>query len=137
MANLVWGRPLAVDPDILESRERERWVEVLSTYIVEAGLPVVTLIEGSADRRQAWRRVFGARRAKTLRNRARAFKRYRTWLETVRGRTWPARVSDVTDFLEERAKDGCGFSVPGLQPSRCLSLWGVFPRKTGFLRMRQ
>ena len=38
------------DPDILESRERERWVEVLSTYIVEAGLPVVTLIEGSADR---------------------------------------------------------------------------------------
>ena len=101
------------DPDILESRERERWVEVLSTYIVEAGLPVVTLIEGSADRRQAWKRVFGARRAKTLRNRARAFKRYRTWLETVRGRTWPARVSDVTDYLEERAKDGCGFSVPG------------------------
>ena len=76
-------------------------------------LPVVTLIEGSADRRQACRRVFGSRRAKTLRNRARAFKRYRTWLETVRGRSWPARVSDVTDYLEERAKDGCGFSVPG------------------------
>ena len=71
------------------------------------------MIEGSEDRRQAWRRVFGTRRAKTLRNRARAFKRFRVWLETVRGRLWPARVSDITDFLEERAKDGCGFSVPG------------------------
>ncbi|CAE7612304.1 unnamed protein product [Symbiodinium sp. CCMP2592] len=101
------------DPDILESRERERWVEVLSTYILDAQLPVVALIEGSEDRRQAWRRVFGARRAKTLRNRARSFKHYRMWLETVRGLAWPSRVSDVTDFLEERSKDGCGFSVPG------------------------
>ncbi|CAE7272830.1 unnamed protein product [Symbiodinium sp. CCMP2592] len=99
------------DPDILESRERERWVEVLSTYIIDAQLPVVALIEGSEDRRQAWRRVFGARRAKTLRNRARSFKHYRMWLETVRGLAWPSRVSDVTDFLEERSK--CGFSVPG------------------------
>ena len=101
------------DPDILETRERDRWVEVMSGFITEAQLPVVALIEGSEDRRQAWRRVFGTRRAKTLRNRARAFKRFRIWLETVRGRTWPARVSDITDFLEERAKDGCGFSVPG------------------------
>ena len=100
------------DPDILETRERDRWVEVMSGFITEAQLPVVALIEGSEDRRQAWRRVFGTRRAKTLRNRARAFKRFRIWLETVRGRTWPARVSDITDFLEERAKDGCGFSVP-------------------------
>eukprot|EP00439_Symbiodinium_sp_Y106_P003704 s11140_g1.t1 len=113
--NIVVYALLAVeeDPDILESRERERWVEVLSTYIVEAGLPVVTLIEGSADRRQAWKRVFGARRAKTLRNRARAFKRI-AWTELCHSPAcWPARVSDVTDYLEERAKDGCGFSVPG------------------------
>ena len=33
------------DPDILETRERDRWVEVMSGLITEAQLPVVALIE--------------------------------------------------------------------------------------------
>ena len=123
------------DPDILETRERDRWVEVMSGFITEAQLPVVALIEGSEDRRQAWRRVFGTRRAKTLRNRARAFKRFRIWLETVRG----PPVFQISRIFWKRVQRMAVVSVC-LEIcwllSQCLSLWAAFLPGSVYQQMR-
>ena len=60
------GNPLQVAEE-----ERVRWANNLAQYIIEAKLPVVAMILESEDQQRSWARIFGSRRAKTLRNRAR------------------------------------------------------------------
>jgi hypothetical protein len=91
------GNPLQVAEE-----ERVRWALTLSQYIIEAGLPVVSMIQETEDQRKGWCRIFGSRRAKTLRNRATTWKRYYIWLVLNRVRHWPKQLGDVTDYLEVR-----------------------------------
>ena len=101
------GNPLQVAED-----ERVRWAMVLAEFITEAKLPVVTMVQGSEDVQRSWSRIFGSRRAKTLRNRATTWKRFYIWLLLNRGRSWPTQVGDVMDYLEGRIQDGCGPAAP-------------------------
>ena len=57
--------------------------------IKEACLPVVYQIEQLDNQNIAWERIFGSRRSKTLRNRFRAWKKYRMWLVASTGVVWP------------------------------------------------
>ncbi|CAE7229727.1 unnamed protein product [Symbiodinium sp. CCMP2592] len=100
------------DPEQLEQQERGRWQHVLAGYIEEADLPVMELIRSSETPSQVWSRIFGSRRAKTLRNRAKTWKGFHLWLTLVKGTSWPQSVLDVTDYLEHRIAEGCGVSVP-------------------------
>ena len=101
------GNPLQVAEE-----ERVRWALVLSQFIVAADMPVVAMVRDAEDQRKAWARIFGSRRAKTLRNRATTWKRYYVWLLLNRCVHWPRRFSDVTDYLEGRMADGCGATAP-------------------------
>ena len=101
------GNPLQVAEE-----ERVRWALTLSQYIIEAKLPVLEMIQESDDQQKSWARIFGSRRAKTLRNRATTWKRYYIWLLLNRCRSWPTKVSDVVDYLEGRIADGCGPTAP-------------------------
>ena len=101
------GNPLQVAEE-----ERRRWALTLAQYIKAAELPVVEMIQQSEDQQKGWSRIFGSRRAKTLRNRATTWKRYYIWLLLNRMRHWPAQLSDVVDYLEGRIEDGCGPTAP-------------------------
>ena len=101
------GNPLQVAEE-----ERVRWAMVLADYIVAAEMPVVDMVKESEDQQKAWSRIFGSRRAKTLRNRATTWKKYYIWLQRNRVRAWPRSFSDVTDYLEGRIMDGCGATAP-------------------------
>ena len=106
-------RAEGIDPAVQEEEERVRWAQVLVQYLVAAELPVVKMMEGTTIDARPWLRIFGSRRAKTLRNRAQAWKLYHNWLSLVRGRCWPRHISDILDYLEGRLQDGCGVSIPG------------------------
>ena len=83
----------------VEEAERRRWVLELASFIEEAGLPVMTLFEDEITV-QLWERLFGARRARTLRNRPRAWKAYSIWSRMVYGRIWPANCAEVINYLQ-------------------------------------
>lgn len=101
------GNPLQVAEE-----ERMRWAMTLSQFIVAAELPVVDMVRESEDQQKSWGRIFGSRRAKTLRNRASTWKRYYIWLLLNRARHWPVKIGDVVDYLEGRIEDGCGPAAP-------------------------
>ena len=83
------------DPESAEQADRIRWIRVSVQFIVDAGLPVVSLVPDGAESGAVWVRLFVNRRAKTLRNRARCWKRYVEWLSLVRGISWPRHFADV------------------------------------------
>ena len=83
----------------LELAAREHWLSVLVGYIVEADLPICKVAASTSDSSAVMKRSFGIRRLKTLRNRARAWKKVRDWLIQFKGCPFPVDVSDMLDFL--------------------------------------
>ena len=83
----------------LESAAREQWLSVLVDYIVEADLPICKVAASTSDSSSVLKRSFGSRRLKTLRNRARAWKKVRDWLIQFKGNPFPTDVSDMLDYL--------------------------------------
>lgn len=95
-----------------EKRDRERYAMELAAIIEGAGLPVVAQIQQLDNPSKAWKRIFGNRRAKTLRNRLRAWSKYRQWLVAYSAREWPASVSDLIKYVEDRINEGCPRTLP-------------------------
>ena len=95
-----------------ELRDKERFALELATLIQEAALPVSLQIETLQDPKKAWFRIFGSRRSKTLRNRFRAWSRFRAWLIAYNGQCWPKDLGDVIAYVEENIENGCGISFP-------------------------
>ena len=62
-----------------ESESRVRFAVLLGGFVREAQLPVVAEIAALASPEAGWKRLFGTRRSKTLRNRYRAWKPFRDW----------------------------------------------------------
>jgi hypothetical protein len=73
----------------IEELERRRWATELSDYIQEANLPVATIISATHSPVESWMRLFGSKRAKTLRNRCRVWSRVRQWLLQVYSTPFP------------------------------------------------
>ena len=95
-----------------EAAELTRWTYELSVIIEEAGLPVAYQLAEMDDPEKGWRRIFGSRRAKTLRNRFRAWSRFRAWLVSASNRTWPSGIKDFVNYIEEGIKCGCARTLP-------------------------
>ena len=92
---------------------RERWAMELVVYIKESKLPCADRMEALGDGKQHWLRLFGNRRGKTLRNRARAWAPVREWLQVTYGAPWPKSPEVLLRYLEERqAIKEMGKSVP-------------------------
>ena len=86
----------------------------MSVIIEEAGLPVTYQIAAMDNPEKGWRRIlFGSRRAKTLRNRFRAWVRFRSWLVSAANRTWPRGIQDLVNYVEEGMSFGCARTMPG------------------------
>ena len=58
-------------------------------------------------------RCAGASRARTIRLRVRAWRKVRDFLQALHGVPWPATAAQVVDYLEMRAGEPCGRTVPG------------------------
>ncbi|CAE8593862.1 unnamed protein product [Polarella glacialis] len=86
-----------------EELERIRWALQLAEYIQEAGLPVVASVEATANPMETWKRLFGSRRARTLRNRSRSWRPVREYLLVATGSPWPLGVWALIDYLESLA----------------------------------
>ena len=62
---------------------------------------------------KAWLRLFGGRRGKTFRNRARDWGAFSDWLLATHGESWPKDVGRILGYLEERHElKPIGKSVP-------------------------
>ena len=96
-----------------EGAERKRFALELSVILKEACMPVVYQIEQLHYQNLAWERIFGSRRAKTLRNRFRAWSKYRMWLIAFAGVVWPREISDLVNYVEEMLKVGAPISLHG------------------------
>ena len=96
-----------------EAAALDRWALELASIIQEAWLPVVYHVEGLSDPSSAWKRIFGNRRAKTLRNRYRAWSTFRLWLVAATGRSWPNGIHDLINYVEESVQVGCAKTLPG------------------------
>ena len=79
----------------VEAQMRERWALQLVVYIKEAKLPCASRMEALGDSNRQWLRIFGNRRGKTLRNRAKAWKPFREWLMATYGVPWPQNAGQV------------------------------------------
>ena len=107
----------SVSKDQLEANERDKYSLLIAEWIIEAGLPIVETINQTSKPSESWKRVFGKRRAKTLRNRYRAWRPINIWMNCIRGYTFPCRAQDMLDYLEDRCTDvegrtRCGKSIP-------------------------
>ena len=72
----------------LERTAREKYTALLSDVIVRAKLPLVAQLSGLQDEASAWKRIFGTRRSKTLRN------RYKCWSGGHLRNGWRFRMGD-------------------------------------------
>ena len=96
-----------------EDLSKKKWALALADYITEAKLPAVASFSGMANVNTAWIRAFGARRSKTLRNRAKSWKRVREWLVVTTGQPWPTHVAVLLQYLDERKEvQPMGKTVP-------------------------
>ena len=59
----------------LEAAARESWLTELVSYLKEADLPICNIVQSTSDPLSMLKRAFGNRRMKTLRNRARAWRK--------------------------------------------------------------
>eukprot|EP00974_Lingulodinium_polyedra_P008892 850562-Lingulodinium_polyedra.AAC.1 len=57
-------------------------------------------------------RCAGASRARTFRTRVRTWKRVRDYLMAMYGIAWPGTAMQIVDYLESRAEEPCGRTVP-------------------------
>ena len=95
----------------LEETVRDKFALELATIITEAGLPVVNQILQLDDPNKSWKRIFGSRRGKTLRNRFRSWNKYRLWLVAYAGVVWPRSLADLVNYVEECIHVGCPISI--------------------------
>ena len=97
----------------LEHEQRNVYALQLAEIVREACLPVTFQLELLQDPNKAWIRIFGNRRSKTLRNRLRAWQKFRNWYLAFSGEVWPKSISPLVAFVEERIDEGCSYSCPG------------------------
>ena len=92
-----------------EEAERGRWIEELKVIFREAALPVAEVEEWEGAE---MKRVGKGRRASTLRKHVKTWQRARTWLAATFNTPWPAQASQLAMYLEARAQEPCGRSIP-------------------------
>ena len=92
-----------------EETERLRWIEELRKIMVEAKLPAVETEEYYGIPTQ---RIGKGRRASTLRKHVKTWWRVREWMVASFGVPWPRVPGHLALYLEARAAEPCGRSVP-------------------------
>ena len=110
------------DPALVEDAETKRWAMAMGTIISDANLPAKKIAEATLEPTATWIRLCGNRRARTLRQGVRSWERFAVWLNLAKGTCWPRGPADIIDYLEERAQEPCGPTIPGYigcSPGHC------------------
>ena len=94
-----------------ENSERDRWIDELIALVVEAELPITAEAKATADPDAALRQIAGRRRAKTIRQRVRMWRKVRSWLFSVYGTFWPTSASQMV-YLTDCVAGGCNRWIP-------------------------
>ncbi len=100
-------------PQEIEKTETRRWATTIAGFIADSPLPAKEIAESTGDPVTTWVRLCGNRRARTLRQAARSWQKFHEWLKLAYGLCWPSSISQIIDYLEERALEPCGHTVPG------------------------
>ncbi|CAE7713877.1 unnamed protein product [Symbiodinium necroappetens] len=99
-AHSRWISNGAGTPVEAEKAAKRFWGTVLVQIMVEARLPIVEIAVESEEQRVMYAlRALGTRRSKTLRNRARTWRKARDWIQSVKGYVFPRSPADVVDYL--------------------------------------
>ena len=96
----------------LENGQRNIYALQLAEVLKEACLPVTFQLELLQDPNRAWVRIFVSRRSKTVRNRLRAWQKFRSWFIAFSGEVWLKTIAPLVAYVEERIDEGCSFSRP-------------------------
>ena len=94
----------------VEKSERDRWLERLRRLLRE-GAPVFD-VSWDDDVGILARRMGKGRRANTLRKHVKVWERYISWLKPVFGVGWPVVPAHFAGYLEARASEPCGRTIP-------------------------
>ena len=95
----------------VERNERNRWIKELKSILREAGAPVMArdeIFEGV----DLTRRYGKGRRASTLRKHVKTWERVRKWMKVTFHKAWPTQPEEFAMYLEARANEPCGRTVP-------------------------
>ena len=90
----------------LEAAALESWLPELFSFLKESDLPICSIVQSTRDPLTMLKRAFGNRRMKTLRTRARAWRKVREWLVAFKGRVFPVDVSGMLDYLLLLTQEG-------------------------------
>ena len=82
-----------------EKKDRARHALGLARIIQEAEVPVALRIDSLEKPEVGWQRVFGPRRAKTIRRRRRVWNKFRAWLNASYGMVWPKSFTETLILL--------------------------------------
>ena len=118
------------EPEKIESEETKRWAAELARFISLAELPAKAVAEGTAEPMTTWLRLCGNRRPRTLRQSARSWSKFHSWLQLAHGVDWPLDETMVIDYLEELTQGGCQPSIPSslLSSLQVMEAIGGVPR---------
>ena len=118
-------------PENIEAEETKRWAAELARFVNLAELPAKYVAEGTADPMATWLRLCGNRRPRTLRQSARSWAKFHSWLQLAHGVDWPPNETMVIDYMEELAQGGCPPSLPSslLSSLQVLEAVGGVPRE--------
>ena len=83
-----------------EKAAKKFWGTVLAQIMLEANLSICQLKSDTEEQRATYAlRALGSRRSKTLRNRARTWKKAREWFLRVKNRPFPKDAADAVDYM--------------------------------------
>ena len=94
-----------------EKSERDRWIGCLRGILMEVDVPAsrsLLDVQGLT----LTRRFGKGRRSSTLRKHVKTWVKFRTWLVATFGVKWPAEPFHFSTYLEARADEPCGKSIP-------------------------
>ena len=95
----------------VEETERLRWIKTLAVLLYRGGTPISKDFVSAADLGGS-RRVGKGRRPSTLRKHVKTWEKFVLWLKGAYDVEWPVAPQQFIDYLEERASEPCGKSVP-------------------------
>ncbi len=96
----------------VEKAERNRWIDELRHLLWEARLPAMYR-DQPVDQVDHSLRFGKGRRASTLRKHVKTWSKARDWLKKTFGHPWPEHPEEFALYLEARANEPCGRTVPG------------------------
>ena len=96
----------------VEKSERNRWIDELRHLLYEAKLPAM-FRDLPGDQVDPSLRFGKGRRAATLRKHVKTWSKVRDWMKKTFGHPWPKYPEEFALYLEARANEPCGRTVPG------------------------